>query len=108
MIQRYSKLVQASLLLLKDVATVQVNAPDSDFFLIRKGSSEMVGKPVKDYNPEHFGIKVTRTDRIDPSYLFYVFKLLHLQGYWQGKSHGSLPLQNIVKKDVENTPLGAN
>jgi hypothetical protein len=60
-------MAQASLKL-GDVAKVGVNMPEADFWVVRRGSEREVGRPVKTFNPEHFGIKVTQTDVLDPGH----------------------------------------
>lgn len=85
---------------LKDLATVKTNMQDADFWLVRKGSSKTVGKPVREFNPEHIGIKVTRTDVLDPQYLYYVFMNLHNQGYFAQRATGMSELVHIRTSDV--------
>lgn len=85
---------------LKDLATVKTNMQDADFWLVRKGSSKTVGKPVREFNPEHIGIKVTRTDVLDPQYLYYVFMNLHNQGYFAQRATGILEMVHIRTSDV--------
>lgn len=85
---------------LKHLATVKTNMQDADFWLVRKGSSKTVGKPVREFNPEHIGIKVTRTDVLDPQYLYYVLMNLHNQGYFAQRANGILELVNIRASDV--------
>lgn len=91
---------------LSDVARISTNMEDADFWIIRRGSGEMVGKPTKTFNPEHIGVKVTATDVLVPQYLYYAMVHLHNQGVWKGKATGSLNLVNIKVEDVRNTPLG--
>jgi len=90
---------------LKNFATIKTNFSDADFWIIRRGSLKTVGKPVKEFNPEHIGISVTRTDIINPDYLYYVFMHLHSQGYFANHSSGVTNLVNITPDIVKNIPL---
>lgn len=105
MIVRYSTLKKLASLRLKDIADVKVGMEDADFYIIRRGDKKQVGKPVKDYNPEHIGIKVTRTDLIVPDLLFYSLLNLYMQGTWEQKATGSLKLVNIQTSDIKNIAL---
>jgi len=85
---------------LGDLATVGTNMPDADFWIIRRGSEKTVGTPVKEFNPERIGVKVTRRDVIDPGYLYYAMMHLHNQGYFAQRSIGTTNLVNIRTADV--------
>lgn len=91
---------------LKDLAKISTNMPDADFWLIRKGSDKTVGKPVKEFDPSRIGIKVVRTDVIDPKYLYYVMMNLHNQGHFARLSNGTTNLVNIRVEDIANIPFG--
>ena len=80
--------------------------PDADFWLIRKGSDKTVGKPVKEFDPSRIGVKVVRTDVLDPKYLYYVMMNLHNQGHFARLSNGTTNLVNIRVEDIANIPLG--
>lgn len=90
---------------LNDVATIKTNYPDADFWLVRRGSLKTCGKPVMEYNPEHIGVKVIRTDVFLPRYLFYVFEALHSLRRWEPIATGTLSLVNIRVSDVRNIEL---
>lgn len=87
---------------LKDLCSVGTNMSDADFWLIRKGDKKSVGKPVKEFNSENIGIKVTSTDIINADYLFYMMMYMHNLGIWQQNSNGSLSLVNIRVDDVKS------
>jgi choline kinase len=88
-----------------DVCEFKTNFEDADFWLIRKGSETTVGKPVKEYSPEHIGVKVISTDIMDPNYLYYVFMYLHQSGKFIPMSHGTLKLKNIRISDIKEIPI---
>lgn len=90
---------------LKDVALVRVGLPDADFWLVRRGTPQAVGQPVREYSPYHIGIRVEQTGLILPNYLFYVFMDLHLGGQWQALAIGTLELVHIRTEDVSNINL---
>ncbi|MCW6572945.1 hypothetical protein [Yersinia ruckeri] len=90
---------------LDEVATVKTNFPEADFWLIRRGSLKTCGQPTYQFNPEHIGIKVERTDILLASYLFYCMEHLHKQGRWEALAGGSLALVNIRVSDVRTIGL---
>jgi hypothetical protein len=90
---------------LGQVAEVKTNFPDADFWLVRKGTEEAVGKPSKEFKEEDIGIKVTNTDVVLPDFLFYAMMHLHNQGVWRHLSKGTLRLKHISTRDVKNIPL---
>ncbi len=79
---------------------------DADFWLVRKGSDKTVGKPVKEFDPSRIGIKVVKTDVIDPNYLYYTMMNLHNQGHFARIANGTTNLVNITVNDIANIPLG--
>ena len=91
---------------LKDIAKIATNMQDADFWLIRKGSDKTVGKPVKEFDPARIGIKVVRTDVLDPKYLYYVMMNLHNQGHFARTANGTTNLVNIRVEDIANIPIG--
>jgi hypothetical protein len=88
-----------------DVCEFKTNFEDADFWLIRKGSETTVGKPTKEYSPEHIGVKVTATDLLVPSYLYYVFMHLHQSGKFIPMANGTLKLKNIKISDIKSIPI---
>ena len=91
---------------LKNYIEVSTKNPDADFWVVRRGSEKTVGKPVKEYNPEHFGITVKRTDILNADYLYYALLNIHMQGKFKGLARGTLSLVNIRKEDIENIQIG--
>lgn len=90
---------------LGDLCDIKTNFPDADFWIQRKGDINTIGKPTKEFKPEHIGIKVTDTDRLDSNYLYYVFIYLHNNGMFKQISHGTTNLQNIRTDDIKSIPL---
>ncbi|TMP23790.1 hypothetical protein [Pseudoalteromonas ruthenica] len=90
---------------LSDVATIKTHCENADFWLVRRGSLTTVGQPVREYNPEHIGVKVTRTDMLLPDYLYYWFMALHQSKAWEPLANGTLSLVNIHVSDVRNIRL---
>lgn len=91
---------------LSQLAQIGTNFGDADFWLVRRGSESSVGRPVKEFKPEHIGIKVTALDRLDPNYLYYVMQYLYQQGVWRDRAHGTLNLKNIRTDDVKRIAIG--
>lgn len=87
---------------LTDVAMVKVGLESAHFWLIRRGSVQSVGKPVRTFNLEHIGIQVLKTDIVLPDFLYYSLIHIHSTGIWKQYSHGTLSLVNIRVSDVKN------
>ncbi|WP_332873217.1 hypothetical protein [Pseudomonas corrugata] len=90
---------------LLDVATIQANLPEAHFWLVRRGTAERCGQPVREFNAEHIGIKVDRLDILLPDYLFYVLQHIHATGQWKKLATGTLSLVNIRVSDVRGIEL---
>lgn len=90
---------------LKDVALVRPDLVDADFWLIRRGSLDTIGQPIKTFSPYHIGIRVEQTGLILPDYLYYVLIHLHQSGLWRPLAHGTLELVHIRTNDVRNIAL---
>lgn len=92
---------------LSDVATIRTDFPDADFWVIRRGAADRCGEPQREYNPEHIGIKVQRTDLLLPTYLFYMMMHVHKRGFWKALTTGTTNLVNIQTADVRGIELSA-
>lgn len=90
---------------LQDVAKISTNAPDADFWIVRRGTIKAVGKPTYVFNFEHIGVKVIRTDILLPEYLYYCLMHLHSSGQWETLATGSLSLVNIRVSDIKHIGL---
>ena len=88
-------LLETAQIFLEDVCTIKTNFPEADFWMIRKGSANVVGKPVREFSPENIGIKVLRTDLLLPTFLFYAIENMVNQGVFAREATGSLRLVNI-------------
>ena len=91
---------------LKDLARVATNMKDADFWLIATHNYDKVGEPTKEFKQHSIGIKVTKTDVIDPEYLYYVMLNLYNQGYWKNRGNGVTNRQTIRVKDVKDIKFG--
>lgn len=101
---RASELVVEQLSL-GELCRIGTNQTDSDFWIVRRGTAKNLGRPQREFAPEHIGIKVLATDKINPDYLYYMMLYVYNQGYWQNRSHGTLALQHIRVKDVKDIVL---
>lgn len=90
---------------LSDFATIRTNFPEAHFWIVRRGSIERVGEPVRLFNPEHIGIRIEKTELLLPDYLFWVLTAVHNAGNWKRIATGSLSLVNIRVSDVQNIEL---
>jgi hypothetical protein len=87
------------------VATIQTNFPEAHFWIVRRGSSERCGEPVRVFNTEHIGMRIERLDLLLPDYLFYALKHVHHLEHWRQIATGTLSLVNIRVSDVRSIEL---
>ena len=90
---------------LKQIVNLSVDNPNADFWIVRRGNARQVGRPTREYSPEHIGVTVTRPDLVLPDYLYYVFEYLANQGKIAELSHGTTGLRNIRIRDLENISI---
>lgn len=90
---------------LSQLATIRTNFPEAHFWIVRRGSAERCGEPVREFNPEHIGIRIQATNILLPDYLFYAMTALHHSGHWKQIATGTLSLVNIRVSDVRNIEL---
>lgn len=91
---------------LGDLVNMQLGMQDADFWIEYRGSVDTIGRPSKDYSPKKLGIKVTRTDQLDPRYLYYVFEHLFNQGKFRQFAKGATNLVNLRVDDIKRIPIG--
>ena len=91
---------------LGDFVSLEVGMEEADFWIVRRGTPEAVGRPVREFNPEHIGVKVTATDFLNPRYLFYMIEHVANTGYFARLARGSTRLVNIRKSDVADLKVG--
>jgi len=91
---------------LGDLCEFKINFPEADFWLVRKGSEKTVGMPTKDFDSERIGVKVIRTDILNPQYLYYMFMHLQQSGKFIPYAYGSLNLKNIRISDIKSIQVG--
>ena len=106
MLLKYTEFNESNDLRLKYVCEIKTNFPEADFWLIRKGDEETVGKPVKKFVPQHIGIKVIKTDILDSKYLYYVFEYLYSSKELIKYTKGVLNLKHIIIDDIKNLKIG--
>lgn len=106
MLLKYTEFNESNDLRLKYVCEIKTNFPEADFWLIRKGDEETVGKPVKKFEPQHIGIKVIKTDILDSKYLYYVFEYLYSSKELIKYTKGVLNLKHIIIDDIKNIKIG--
>ena len=90
---------------LGDLVDFKTNSEDADFWLVRKGTESVVGKPIREYNPENIGVKIKDNTIIDSSYLYYYFMFLHGKGIFSEMSRGTTRLQNIKISDIKKIKI---
>tara|TARA_R100000664_G_C2757778_1_gene146188 strand:+ start:1734 stop:2063 length:330 start_codon:yes stop_codon:yes gene_type:complete len=88
---------------LKHCAKLKTNFEEADFWLIRKGSIDTVGKPVQQFSKEHIGVKAN--ELFDPMFLFYCITFLYGQGAFKPLAIGSTNLMNIRLDDVKSVNI---
>lgn len=85
---------------IKHLVDFEINNPNADFWIIRKGDETQVGKPTKTFSPEYIGVTITRRDLLIPEYLYYLFEYLVLNGTFRQMSQGTTNLKNIRIRDI--------
>lgn len=85
---------------------LQKGMKDADFWIVRRGTPEAVGSVTREFNPEHYGVKVTARDHLHPDYLYYALMWVHTQGAYQSLARGTTRLVNIRRSDVLELPVG--
>lgn len=95
-------------LTLSDLAEISTNMLNADFWIRRSGSINSVGEILTNFNPDAIGIRVTATDKLNPSYLKYVFQYLHMKGTWKQLSTGAINLVHIKVTDVKNLKISTS
>jgi hypothetical protein len=103
---RITPATPGELVKLGQAVSVKIGDPDADFYIVRRGSAKTVGSVTREYNPEHFGVRVTATDAIDPSYLYYAMMHRHQTGVYEAIATGTLKLVNIKKADITGLVIG--
>jgi hypothetical protein len=91
---------------LSALCTIKVNFELADFWLVRRGTLNAVGKPVRSFYREHIGIKVVKTEILLPDYLFYVFLDFNNRGLFKPLAVGTLSLVHIRVQDIKNIQIG--
>ncbi len=89
---------------LRDFCEVNVGMVEAHFWVIRRGSRSKVGLPVREFNPEHFGIMVISGELL-PDYLYFALTWIHSTGVWETLATGSTELVNIRKADILEIPV---
>jgi len=84
---------------IKDLIEVKKDFPGADFWVQRTG--QRAGYPSKLYSPKDFGVKILRTDILDPGYLYYWYMNLFNQGFFRSSVHGAV-IPFLRKKDIED------
>lgn len=89
---------------LGDLIKAKVGDQDANFWIIRRGDSSKVGKPTREFNPEHIGVTVV-SDTLDANYLYYMIQYLWMNGIFSKMAKGSLRLVNITVANILNIPV---
>lgn len=91
---------------LGDLVKVGTNMEDADFWITRRGSLDQVGHPSREFNKEHFGIKVTKPEILDPRYAYYMMQHIAHSGHYRQHATGITNLVNIKSSHITDIPLG--
>ena len=90
---------------IKFFADIRTNFKSADFWMIRRGGLDSVGRVTRDFYKEHIGIKIFRKDLVLPEYLYYALMHVYLRGDWKSLAKGSLLLVNLRTEDVKNLDI---
>ena len=71
-----------------DLVSIRPKTEDADFWLIRRGAGEEVGRPTHEYGPDYFGVTVMDPD-IDKEEVFFYFHSLFLTSRLSDRAHTS-------------------
>ena len=83
----------------------KVNFPEANFWLIRKGSENVVGSPTKEFSSEHIGVKVLNEEILNPDFLYYYFTFLQQKGVFTQLAFGTLKLKHIRISEIKDIPI---
>ena len=97
--------VDMSKMTLGDLAHIGTNMEDAHFWITRKGSHDSVGKVSTQFHPEHIGVRVHRSDVLDPNFAKYMMMHIHNTGYYKPLAIGSTNLMNIRKAHIRGIPI---
>jgi len=89
-------------MILGDICEFKVKMEDADFWLVRRGDINTIGKPTKKYSPDNIGVKVTRTDLVLPDFLYYYFEYLHGGGLFRRFASGTTNLNQMPISDIKS------
>tara|TARA_Y100000310_G_C20367966_1_gene662138 strand:+ start:31 stop:312 length:282 start_codon:yes stop_codon:yes gene_type:complete len=85
---------------LKKLADIRTNFEEADFWLTRKEGEQKIGTPVREFNKEYIGVKVTAHEKIIPDFLYYLMETVANTGYWSKFTEDEdLRVDNV--KDLE-------
>jgi hypothetical protein len=79
--------------------TFKVNDVNANFWLVRKGAKQTVGKPVRDFSKEHIGVTITGKLLL-PEYMYYYFDHLHQRKTFENLAKGTTQLCHIRVSDM--------
>jgi len=87
-------------LTIRELVKIKQNDRKADFWIQRRGSKHLVGRPKSKYSKYDLGVTVIRKDVLDPTWLFYMTEYAHTMNLFHTASHGTLPLQNVTIPNV--------
>lgn len=90
---------------LGDLVKLGIGMRDADFWIVRRSSADLVGKPKKEFDPEAIGVKVIDTDVLDPQYLYYTIMHVANTGHFKKVARGSTRLVSIRISDIADISL---
>jgi len=97
--------VELSQMTMGHVADIGTNMEDAHFWITRKGSDKTVGGVSTQFHPEHIGVRIKRTDVLDPNFAKYMMMHMHNTGYFKPLARGSTNLMNITTDHVRSIPV---
>ena len=90
---------------LGDLIKVGTNMEDAHFWVVRRGDINKIGHPTKEFNKEHFEVKVTREDLLDPRYAYYMMQHIANTGHFKNSAVGSTNIMNIRSSHITDIPI---
>ena len=89
-----------------DLCDLKTDYLDADFWVVRKGPLDELGKPTKKYHSDYIGIKVIEKDLLLVDYLYNIIEDYYKSGVFKRFAVGNQTVKNIGAEDIANFRIG--
>lgn len=90
--------------ILGHIANIDLNMPNADFYVVRKGNQFQLGGVTSNFDPAHFGVKIT-DPRIDPKNVRSALEDIHASGAWQMPGTSPTSVKILKHDHLRNIPI---